>query len=70
LCGSGYGVELLLGVVSRVGPGIGVLGEGGCAPSVRGSYGVSSRDLDSKTVSSGLRLKALEYWKNRESALE
>jgi len=42
--------ELTLGVVNRVGPGIGVLGGGGCAASGRGSFeglkssfGVSSR---------------------------
>jgi len=31
--------ELSLGVVSRVGPGIGVLGGSGCSPSGRGSFG-------------------------------
>ena len=32
-------IELLLGMVSRVGPGIGVLSGGECAASGRGSFG-------------------------------
>jgi len=35
-------MELLLGVVSRVGPGIGILGGGERAPRERGCFGVSS----------------------------
>jgi len=46
--------ELSLGVVSRVGPGIGVLGGGGCAQEEGIVFGVSSRDLDSNTVGSRL----------------
>jgi len=34
-------MELSLGMVSRVGPGIGVLDGGGCAASRRGSFGGS-----------------------------
>jgi len=43
-------MELSLGVVSRVGPGIGVLGGVDVPQAERVVLGVSSRDLDSKTA--------------------
>ena len=43
-------VELLLGVLSRVDLGTGILGGGGRAPNGRGSSGVSSHVLDCKSA--------------------
>ena len=50
-------VELPLGVVSRVDPGIGILGGDGRAPSGRVVLGVSSRVLDWKSVGGRLQCR-------------
>jgi len=53
-------MELSLGVVSIVGPGIGVLGGCGYAASRRGSFGVEVLlwGFKSPLISMGLRLQA------------